>query len=153
MYQIALSCQLRPRGSHQHYDYYMDNQQIPRTNNFDYLGITNNTTLSWQPHINKVQNKVRKTLGLIKRTLHAAPSEVRETTHDVLVRPTFDCATCAWSHHTKTDILKVEQVQPSAAHLVTGDYRRTSSVTVMCANLMWDTLHTRRCIRDGILFF
>ena len=32
-----------------------------------------NTKLSWHPHINKVQNKARKTLGLIKRTLHAAP--------------------------------------------------------------------------------
>ena len=67
------------------YDYYMDDQQIPRTANQDYLGITSNTKLSWQPHINKVQNRARKTLGLIKRTLHVAPPKVRTTTHEVLV--------------------------------------------------------------------
>ena len=61
------------------------------------------TKLSWQPHINKVQNKDRKTLGLIKRTLHEAPSQVRTTTHEVLVRPTLQSATCAWSppHHDR----------------------------------------------------
>ena len=65
------------------YDYYMDDQHIPRTDNQDYLGITINTKLSWQPHINKVQNKARKTLGLIKRTLHAALPQVTKTPYEV----------------------------------------------------------------------
>ena len=40
----------------------------------------------------------------------------------------------------------------SAARFVTGDYRRTSSATAMCVNVMWDTLHNRRCIRHATLF-
>ena len=91
-------------------DYYMDDQQIPRTDNQDYLRITINAKLSWLPHIIKVQKKARKTLGLIKRTLHVA---VRKTAYEVLVRPTLEYASCAWSPHTKTNIQKVEQVQRS----------------------------------------
>ena len=131
----------------------MDDQQNSRTYNQDYLGIPTNTKLPWQPHINNVQNKVRKTLGLIKRTLYAAPPQVRKTAYEVFVRPTLEYAACAWSPYTKTDIQKVEQVQRSAARFITGDYRRTSGVSAMCANLMWDTLHTRRCIRDAALFY
>ena len=41
----------------------------------------------------------------------------------------------------------------TAASFVTGDYRRTPSATAVCANLMWDTLQTRCCIRDVTLFF
>ena len=40
----------------------------------------------------------------------------------------------------------------SSARFVTGDYRRTSSATAMYANLMWDTLHIRRCTRHAALF-
>ena len=65
------------------YNYFMGSQQIPRTENQDYLGVTINTKLSWQPHINKVQNKASKTLGLLKRTLHAAPPQVRQTAYEV----------------------------------------------------------------------
>ena len=39
------------------YDYFTGSQQIPRTDNQDFLGVTINNKLSWQPHINKVQNK------------------------------------------------------------------------------------------------
>ena len=86
------------------YNYFMGSQQIPRTDNQDYLGDTINTKLSWQPHINKVQNKASKTLGSLKRTLHAAPPQVTQTAYEVLVRPTLEFATCAWAPHTKTGI-------------------------------------------------
>ena len=120
------------------YDYYMDDQQIPRADNQDYLLTTINTKLSWQPHINKVQNKARKTLGLTKRKLHAASSQVRITAHEVLDRPTLEYTTCAWSSHPRHTFRKLNR---SEACFVTGDYRRISNVTAMCANLMWDTLY------------
>ena len=135
------------------YNYFMGSQQIPRTDNQEYLGVTINTQLSWQPHINKVQNKASKTLGLLQRTLHAAPPEVRQTAYEVLVRPTLEFATCAWAPHTKTGIQTIGRVQRSAARFVTGDYLRTSSVSDMCTNLMGNSLYTRRRIRDSTIFF
>ena len=127
------------------YKYFMGSQ-IPRTDNQDYLGVTINTALlSWQPHINKVQNEASKTLGLLKRTLHAAPPQVRQTVYEVLVRPTLEFA-------TKTGIQTIERVQRSAARFVTGDYRRTACVSDICTNLMWNSLYTRRRIRDATMF-
>ena len=110
------------------YNYFMGSQHIPRTDN---QGVTTNNKISWQPHINKVQNKASKTLGLLQRTLHAAPPQVRQTAYEVLVRPTLEFATCAWARHTKTGIQTIERVQRSAARFVIGDYRRTSSVSDM----------------------
>ena len=60
------------------HDYLMDGQQIPRCENQDYLGVTINHKLSWKPHITKIKNKANRTLGLIRRTLHAAPQQVRK---------------------------------------------------------------------------
>ena len=134
------------------YDYFIGSQQIPRTDNQDYLGVTINSKLLWPPHINKVQNKTSKTLCLLKRTLHAAPRQVRQMAHEVLVRPTLEFATCAWAPHTKTGIQTIERVQRSAAQFVTGDYRRTSCVGDMCTNLMWNSLYTWRRVRDATMF-
>ena len=69
------------------------------------------------------------------------------------MRPTLEFAKCAWAPHTKTGIQTIERVQRSAARFVTGDYRRTSSVSDMCTNLMWNSLYTRRQIRDATMFF
>ena len=128
------------------YNYFMGSQQIPGTDNQDYLGVTINTKLSWQPLINKVQNKASKTLGFFQRTLYAAPSQVRQTAYEVLVRSTLEFATGDWEPHTKTGIQTIERIQRSAVRLVTGDYRRTSSVSDMCTNLIWNSLYTRKRI-------
>ena len=50
-------------------------------------------------------------------------------------------------------IQKGEQMQRSAVRFVAGDYRRTSSVTAMYANLVWNSLCTRRCIRYATVVF
>ena len=92
--------------------------------------------------------KANRTLGLVKRTLHAAPQQVRKTAYETLARPSLEYATCAWSPHTQSAIKKVEQVQRAAARFVCGDYRRRSSVTSMCGTLEWDTLEQRRRLRD-----
>ena len=80
--------------------------------------------------ISRVCGKANRTLGLVKRTLHAAPQQVRKTAYETLVRPSLEYATCAWSPHTQSAIKKVEQVQRAAARFVCGllpDYRRRST--------------------------
>ena len=49
-----------------------------------------------------------------------------------------------WDPDTQSNINKVEAVQHRARRFVTGDYRRTSSVTSMLEHLSWEDLHTLR---------
>ena len=138
------------------YMYFMGSQQIPRTDNQDYLGVTINTKLSWQPHINKVQNKASKTLGLLKRTLHAAPPQVRQTSYEVLVRPTLEFVTRAWAPHTKTGFQATylqSAYKDSLRGLSPVITEKTSCVSDMCIDQMWNSLYTRRRIRDATMFF
>ena len=100
-----------------------------------------------------MQKKASKTLGLLKRTLHAASPQVRQTAYEVLVRPKLEFARYAWAPHTKTGIQTIERVQRSAARFLNGEYRRTSCVSDMCINLMWNSLYTRRRIRETTGFF
>ena len=92
-------------------------------------GVTINTQLSWQPQINKVQKKASKTTGLLKRTLHAAPPQVRQMAYEVLVWLTLEFAACAWAPHTKRGIHTLERIQRSLSPTITAERH----VSVICA--------------------
>ena len=49
-----------------------------------------------------------------------------------------------WDPHTQRNIRKLEQVQRSCAHFVTGDFGQQSSVCAMLKDLNWPTLEERR---------
>ena len=102
----------------------MDNQPITRAQKHDYLGVTMSANLSWKNQCNKVCNKVKRRLGLVKRTLHAADISVRKTAYEMLVRPSMEYATCAWSPNTQKDAQRLEMVQRAAARLCVATTRR-----------------------------
>ena len=85
-----------------------------------------------------------------KKTIEL-PAEIM--TYYVLKQPKLGYAICTWATHTKTGIQTMEQLQCSAVHFVTGDYRSTSSIRAMCVDLIWNSLYTWRCIKDSTLFF
>jgi len=49
-----------------------------------------------------------------------------------------------WDPVTQNNIRELEMVQRRAARFVTGDYRTTSSVTLMLEALQWTELQQRR---------
>ena len=54
---------------------YIDGNELSRVQNFDFLGITINETLSWKPHIEKISVKISKVVGVLskcKRYLHSS---------------------------------------------------------------------------------
>ena len=105
--------------------YTMGDQPIPRAQKHDHLGVTMSANLSWKNQCNKVCNKAKRTLGLVKCTLHAADISVRKTAYAMLVPPSMEYATCAWSPHTQKDAQRLETVQRAAARFVCGDYKKT----------------------------
>ena len=153
MCQSVPSYQLLPRGTYR--------PMITSLGASKYHALTTRTTSGLPStqnyrgnHIStKCRTQVSKTIGLLKRTLRAAPQQVRQTAYEVLVRPMLEFATCAWTPHTKTGIQTIERIQRSSARFLIGDYRRTSCVSDMCTNLMWNSLYTRRRIRDATMFF
>ena len=72
------------------------------------------------------------------------PKSFRETAYKSLIRPHVEYCSSVWDPHTLSDIQKIERIQRQAARYVTGDYRRSSSVSEMIHNLKWTNLATRR---------
>ena len=109
-----------------------------------YLGVTMSSNLSWNAHITKIVSKANRMLGFIRRNLYNCPRQLKETAYVSMVRPNLEYCSTVWSPYTESDSHRIEMVQRRAARFVTGEYRRTTSVTGLLTGLGWNTLAQRR---------
>ena len=52
-----------------------------------FLGITINNKLNWNSHINKVTNKISKTVGILNKLRSFLPSGELQTIYNTLILP------------------------------------------------------------------
>ena len=64
------------------------------------LGITINNKLHWNSHINKVTNKISKTVGILNILRSFLPSGVLKTIYNTLILPHMTYGILAWGRHT-----------------------------------------------------
>ena len=93
-----------------------------------YLGVKLDSKLSWAKHITEITTKSSKVLGMVKRTLGPC-------------KP------------TSSQINRLESIQQYAARFVANDHRRTTSPTTLVLTLNWQTLESRRTIKQAMTFY
>jgi hypothetical protein len=126
---------------------------LNQTDSAKYLGLNIHKSLSWDSHIDKITKKANSTLAFLGRNVNRCPTTIKAQCYTTLVRPTLEYASSIWSTSKKDSISKVEAVQSRAARLATGDYQRTSSVTVMLQQLHWQTLQSRRAYAQTVMMY
>jgi hypothetical protein len=69
---------------------------IDQVDKFKYLGIIINESLDWSDHIDYVQSKVAKRLGLLKRVKHLLPRQSRELVYKTVIQPVLEYGDIVW---------------------------------------------------------
>ena len=62
-------------------EYHMGSHSLLAVDHHPYLGVELSKNLSWATHISKVSNKANRTLGLLRRNLHACSTSVKENAY------------------------------------------------------------------------
>ena len=106
-----------------------------------------------EPHVDTTAKKATTSLNFLKKNLHSCPSTVKDKCYKSLIRLITEYASCVWDPHTQGNINKLEMVQRRAARFVKGDFRRTSSLTAMLADLEWNTLQQRRMQSKTVILY
>ena len=111
-----------------------------------YLGVTLDSKLSFSNHIQDTVKKANNTRQFLQRNISGCNRATKSLCYKAYVRPIVEYGSCAWDPHkgnqSQTDVL--ESVQRKSARFVCVDWRRTSSVSAMVANLHWASLQERR---------
>ena len=133
--------------------YYLNETPLIFSDYCKYLGVTLQSNLKWDKHIEEKTANANQTLGILKRNIKSPAHNIRELAYKALVRPKLEYASIVWSPWQVYLINSIEKVQRRAARYVYNDYRSDSSVTSMISKLYWESLETRRTKAGLIMFY
>ncbi len=63
----------------------IENIAIDRVSDFNFLGLTMNEHLSWKNHIDKLSNKISKTMGVLNKLKDFVPLNARVMIYNSLI--------------------------------------------------------------------
>jgi len=92
-----------------------------------YLGITIDSKLTFNEHVDNICKKANSTRAFISRNTKKCPIQVKAMAYKTFVHPQLEYASSSWSPHTKHNIDKIEGVQRRAACTTLNDWSRPKS--------------------------
>ena len=102
-----------------------------------YLGVSIDSKLSFNQHVDNVCKKANAVLGFVRRNFKSCSRKIKEDLYFTYVKPVLEYAAAVWAPHTRRSINKLEFVQRRAARFVMNNYCQSNSVSNMLSYLHW----------------
>jgi ribonuclease HI len=125
---------------------YLGATLIKEESNPTYLGVTFDKRLTWNKHIENIEGKARRRLGLLRKlagTNWGANERTLKKTYNGVIRPHLEFGSTAWSSAANTHLQTLDRVQNQALRLITGAMK-TTPITAMQEATGIQTLSCRR---------
>ena len=87
-----------------------NNDQLENVTKFKYLGVIINQHLTWHDHIEQLQSKIAKKLGVLKRIKHLLPVYARRIYVSTMVIPILEYASIVWGDKNNKVLMDSIQV-------------------------------------------
>jgi hypothetical protein len=71
---------------------------IDCVDSFNFLGITINKHLNWEPHINIIANKISRPIGILNKLKHFLPQNILCTVYNSLILCHLNYGKLVWGH-------------------------------------------------------
>ena len=82
---------------YQNCDIYLDNIKISWSKTAKFLGVIIDENLSWKNHINYIEGKIAKNIGIIKRVKYCLSEKTMNTLYNTLVLPYLSYCNIVWA--------------------------------------------------------
>ncbi len=76
----------------------IDNVNIERVTEFNFLGLTLDEHLTWKCHVNKIWNKISQCMGILNRLKHFLPIQTKILIYNSLVLWHLNCGILLWGY-------------------------------------------------------
>ena len=77
-------------------DIKINSENNEKVSEFNFLGLTINENLSWKPHIQKISNKIARTLGIMCRLKKKLPAHIIRILYNSLIHLHLQYSILAW---------------------------------------------------------
>jgi hypothetical protein len=145
-------------------DYSIHGQTLKTVSEAKYLGVTLDSKLTFNTHIDNICKKANRTRAFVHRNTKNCPRGIKIAAYNTLVRPQLEYCSTVWSPHTACNINKIQAIQRRAARSTMNDWtsRRscnhnaestTGSPTAIQRYLNWSPLEERRAKAKVMMLF
>ena len=107
-------------GTREEAIYQLGDTVLQQTTSEKDLGVTIDSTLSFDTHITAAVNKANRVMGVIRRTFKHLDAETFKLLYKSLVRPHLEYAHSAWKPHLRKHIDLIESVQRRGTRQIPG---------------------------------
>jgi hypothetical protein len=121
----------------------MDETPIKEVQQHKHLGITFQRNAKWSVHIAEITNKAKKKIDILRSLTYRLDRRSMEKLYLGYVRPSLEYSAITHDNCTKEEADAMENVQLSAARIVTGATKGTSHA-LLYKETRWETLKERR---------
>ena len=121
----------------------IDGCNVEQVQQFKFLGVVINDTLTWSDHVHLVCKKVSRSLNLLRRLSWFLPKPLLVLFLNSYILPHFDYCDVVWSSCSKSQCLRLESLLNFACRAVLRRSRH-SSASAARSELGLSTLSSRR---------
>lgn len=93
----------------------IDSHPIERVSHFNFLGLTIDENITWDPHLQKVSNKISRTLGMLNRLKRFLPQSILKMIYNSLVLPHLQYSILCWGFKQN----RIFKLQKRALRIIT----------------------------------
>ncbi len=86
----------------------MNDTVIEKVAVFDFLGLTLNENLNWKSHIDKISNKISRSIGILNKHKHFIPLQSRLHIYNSLILSYINFGILAWGYQCER-IIKLQK--------------------------------------------
>ena len=99
---------------------------IERVNDINFLGVILDQTLNWKRHIETVENKISKNIGILFKAKPFLELKQLKQLYFSFINCYLDYCNIAWGSTSKTSLKKLFSKQKHALRIIFGQHRQTS---------------------------
>ena len=78
----------------------MNNVEIDRVSEFNFLGVIVDEHITWKPHIEKIRVKISRIIGIMRTLQCTLTSSILLKIYNSLILPHFNYGLCSWGFHS-----------------------------------------------------
>ena len=129
---VPLSIGCNTRNPNSHITLVLDGQTLNPTTSVRYLGIIIDDHLLFKSHINHLENKISRSVGVIAKLSDYLPCNSLITLYDTLIQSHLLYALSVWASTYKTYLLKLKKLQNKALRIISKYPIRNSIAPQYC---------------------
>ena len=97
----------------------LNNEPINEVEEAKYLGVLIDKNLSWKSHIQNVNTKISKSIGILSKVRHFAPQSILLNIYNAFVLPNILYGLLNWGSASKTALDPLHKKLKKAVRLIT----------------------------------